>query len=133
MGYSTRFKGEIRIDSPIPFDDVTGHGFTREEPFKVTKDIRLKVVEEPIPGQPGGYRRIAVAIVGLDGGFSCYDAIPDTQEIIDRWGEGRTFTGRLDASGEEAGDVWRMEIRDGRADEVRPRIVWPDGSEGLSS
>ena len=131
MSYTTRFTDEIRIDPPIPFEDIEGQGFSNAERHGQTKDVSLKVVEEPIPGEPGGYRRVAVAIVGLSGGFSCYDAIPDTQEIIDRWGEGRTFTGRLNASGEDAGDIWRLEIRDGRVVKVEPRIVWPDGSEGM--
>ena len=130
MGYTTRFTGEIRIDPPIPFEDIAGQGFSRVERHGQTKDVALKVVEEPIPGEPGGYRRVAIAIVGLEGGFSCYDAIPHTQEIVDRWGKGRTFTGRLDAAGEDAGDMWRLVIRDGLAVEVRPRIVWPDEAEG---
>lgn len=129
MGYSTRFTGEIRIDPPIPFEDIAGQGFSRVERHGQTKDVALKVVEEPIPDDPGAYRRLAVAIVGLDGAFSAYEALPHAQEIVTRWGDGRTFSGRLDAKGDEAGDIWRLEIHDGRVVEVRPRIVWPDGSE----
>ncbi len=131
MGYTTRFTGEIRIDPPIPYETVTGSGFIREGRMTLEKDVELKLVEQPVDGEPGAYRRLAVAIVGLGDGFSLYDSVLHVQEIVDRWGSGRTFTGRLNAAGEEAGDVWRLEIYNGRAIEVRPRIVWPDGSEGL--
>jgi hypothetical protein len=130
MAYTTRFSGEIRIDPPIPAEEVAGTGFFHEGHRTASKDVRLKVVEVPVDGVPGAYRREAVAIVGLEGGFSCYDAVPHVQEIVNRWGAGRTFTGRLDAAGEEAGDVWRLLVRDGRAVEVRPQLVWPDDPEG---
>lgn len=131
MGYTTRFKGEIRIVPPIPFEEISGHGFVHEGRSTVDKDVLLKVVERPVHAVPGAYRRVAVAIVGHGNAYTSYNAVPHVQQIVDRWGTGRTFTGRLNASGEEPGDVWRLEIQDGRAVEVRPRIVWPDGTEGL--
>lgn len=130
MGYTTRFSGEIRIDPPIPYEDIAGQGFVREGREWATKDVRLKVVETPVDGTPGAYRREAVAIVGLGDAYSLPHAVEHAQEIVDRWGPGRTFTGRLDAEGEEAGDIWRLVIRDGRAQEVRPQIVWPEDEEG---
>jgi hypothetical protein len=123
MGYYTRFSGEIRIDPPIPFEEIKDTEFAGRD-----TDVTLKCVEVPVEGVPGAYRRVAVAIVEANE-FSKYNAIPEVQWIIDRWGEGRRFTGRFDAKGEEPGDIWRLEIHDGRAVEVRPRIVWPDGTE----
>ncbi len=129
MGYYTRFSGEIRIDPPIPFEDAADSAFVLPEgPGFIKADVALKVSEIPVDGQPGAYRRVCVAIVEASQ-FSKYNAVEEVQQIIDRWGAGRTFTGRFDAKGEESGDIWRLEIHDGRAVEVRPRIVWPDGTE----
>jgi hypothetical protein len=130
MGYETRIRGEIRIDPPIPADELRGSGFVADRSASdITKDVALYTVEQPIEGVPGAYGRVATAIVPVMSSYSAYEAVEHTQEIINRWGEGRTFTGRLDCSGQERGDLWRLEVHDGRAVEVRPRIVWPDGSE----
>lgn len=130
MGYETRIRGEIRIDPPITADALKGSGFVADRSGgDITKDVALYIVEQPVEGVPGAYRRVATAIVPVMSSYSAYQAVEHTQEIIDRWGEGRTFTGRLDCSGDERGDLWRLEIQDGRAVEVRARIVWPDGAE----
>jgi hypothetical protein len=128
MSYTTRFRGEIRINPPIPADQTDNTGFGQPGTFGA-KDIALKVTEEPVDGVPGAYRRLAVAVVPVMGAYTAYRIVEHTQEIIDRWGDGRTFTGRIDCSGEEAGDVWRLEVHDGRAAEVRPRIVWADDTD----
>lgn len=40
--------------------------------------------------------------------------------------DGATFTGYLECQGEEAGDLWRVYVRNGQAVRVDPKIVWPD-------
>lgn len=129
MSYQTTVSGEIRIDPPLPIDEsLAKSGF----PGTVigafgSKDVALKVVETPVEDSPGTYRREAVAIIPVHG--PGYRMVEHTQEVIDRWGEGRTFTGLLACWGEEAGDLWRLEVQNGRAVKVTPRIIWPDGAE----
>jgi hypothetical protein len=129
MGYSTRYTGQIDITPPIPVEDVIDSGFASGTGVfgGLDKDIALKVSEVPVEGTPGAYRRLAVALIPLiEGGYSGYHIVEHVQEVIDRWGEGRTFTGRLDCAGDESGDLWRLAVVDGRAVRIEPRIVWPD-------
>ncbi|GGN39171.1 hypothetical protein FHR83_006776 [Actinoplanes campanulatus] len=130
MSYDVRFTGEIGIHPPIPADDVIAAGFHAPGRFG-DKDVAVTVIETPIDGVPGAYRRQVTAIAACMGSYTAYKAVEHVQEIVSRWGEGRTFTGYLQGWGEEPGDVFRIVIRDGRAVEVQPRIVWPDGSEGV--
>lgn len=130
MSYDVRFTGEIRIEPPIPADELAAHDF--QEPGRYGKrDIAVKVVEVPVSGVPDAYRRVGTAIVPCMSSYTAYHLVGDVQAIVSRWGAGRTFTGRLQGVGEEAGDLFRIEVQDGTAVEVRPRIVWPDGSEGV--
>lgn len=128
MSYDIRFSGEIRIDPPIPAEDVVAAGFC--EPGRYgDKDVAVKVTEVPVEGVPNAYRRLVVAIEPCMSTYTAYHAVEHIQEIVDRWGEGRTFTGRFDCLDPQAGDLWRIGIHDGRAVKVKPRIVWPDGTE----
>jgi hypothetical protein len=130
VSYNIRFTGEISIDPPIPADDVLNAGFIEPGGYG-DRDVAVKVIEAPVEGMPGAYRRLVVAIVPSISSYTAYAAVDHIQEIVTRWGADRTFTGRLQGAGEEAGDLFRIEVQDGRAVEVRPRIVWPDGSEGI--
>jgi hypothetical protein len=128
MAYETSFSGEIRIDPPIPAEALEGTGFTPDRHNGM--DVTLRISEIPVDGVPGAYRRMAVAVVPAMTRFSGYDIVEHLQRLLSLFGEGRTFTGRFDCAGEEAGDLWRLEVHDGRAVKVEPRIVWPDSSEG---
>lgn len=128
MAYDTRFTGEIRIEPPIPVEDIP-HLDSGGSPGKWVnwnKDIALKVVESPIEQQPGAFQRFVVALLPTMDRFSGYHIVEHVQEVIDRWGAGRIFTGRLDCAGDESGDLWRLAVVGGRAVRIEPRIVWPD-------
>lgn len=130
MSYDTRFTGEILIDPPIPAEEVLAAGFQEPGGYG-DMDMAVKIVEAPVAGVPGAYQRLVTAIVPSMSRYTAYDAVEHVQEIIDRWGEGRRFLGRITAAGEEAGEIWRLEIHDGQAVRVEPRILWPDGTEGI--
>lgn len=129
MSYDISFSGEIRIDPPIPADEVLAAGFIEPGSYGA-KDIAVKVTEEPVEGVPGAYRRLVVALVPAMGTYTAYQIQHHIQEVVDRWGEGRIFAGRIDCSDPNTGDLWRLEVHDGRVVKVEPRIVWPDGTEG---
>lgn len=65
--------------------------------------------------------------------YTAYHAVAHIQEVMDRWGEGRTFVGRFDCSDPNTGELWRLQVQDGRVVEVKPRIAWPDDAEETSS
>jgi hypothetical protein len=128
MGYYTRVIGEFRIEPPILWADVKGSPFLDQD----SDYEALLRVEETAEELPEGtlVRREAVAIVPWsDDRYKAYNLIEHVQKIVDTFGAGRTFTGRFDCEGEENGDLWRLEIHGGKAVAVKPRIVWPDGSE----
>lgn len=131
MGYDINMSGEIRIDPPAPADEIVAAGYP-EPGIYGDKDVAVKVEEVPVEGVPGAFRRLATAIVPCMGTYTAYQAHEHIQELVDRWGEGHTFTGRLECCDPNTGDLWRLEIHEGRAVKVTPRIVWPDGTEGLA-
>jgi len=129
MGYDIRFSGSIAIDPSILADEVLAAGYG--EPGRYgDKDVAVKVVEAPVEGAPGAYRRLVTEIVPSMGTYTAYNIEDHIQEIVDRWGEGRTFTGRIDCLDPIEGDRWRLSIRDGRLVKQVPQIVWPD-DEGV--
>lgn len=131
MGYRTRYNGEIAISPPIPWGLVKDSVFANQgydTPRSDERDVKFRITEETVETDEGTLiRRQAVAIVPSredeprDNGTEHH-----VQEIIGQFGDARTFTGRIDAEGEEAGDIWRVEIRDGQAVRVGVRLVWPE-------
>jgi hypothetical protein len=128
MGYEIRFSGEIRVDPPIPADAVTAAGFPEAGRYG-GKDVAVKVVEVPVEGVPGAYRRLVAAIVPCMSVYTAYQIDEHIQQVVSRWGEGRTFSGRIDCVDPIEGDQWRLQVRDGRVVTVKPRIVWPDDEQ----
>lgn len=95
------------------------------------KDIMFIVAENQRETPDGVlFGREAVALISTwESEATGYDIVEHVQEVVDAYPE-HEFTGRLDCFGEEAGDLWRLEVHDRQAVKVEPRIVWPDGSEG---
>jgi hypothetical protein len=125
MGYDIRFSGEIRIDPSILADELLALGFS--EPGRYgDKDIAVKVTETPVEGVPGAYRRLAVALVPCMSVYTAYNITDHIQQVVSQWGEGHTFTGRIECVDPHEGDRWRLQVQEGRVVEVKPRVVWPD-------
>lgn len=36
------------------------------------------------------------------------------------------FEGYFEIAGEESGDLWRLRVKDGKVETIKPKIVWPD-------
>lgn len=133
MGYYSTVSGEITFTPPIPWSEVEGGPFD-EAPADargMQKEIKFRAVEEVrAEGEWRMTRRIAVAVVPRwEGQFKAYHLTEHLQELVDRFGEGRTFSGRFEVEGEDAADIWRLRVRDGRAVEIKPIITWPDDEE----
>lgn len=121
MGYYTRVTGEFAIEPPLTWTEI------RDNPVPTDRDVRLRIDEETVDTDEGPLtRKTSSALVPRwDDSFKAYHLIEHVQKVIDAF-PGHTFTGRLDCEGEESGDLWRVVVRDGRAEKVEPRIVWPD-------
>lgn len=131
MGYNTRFDGEISFHPPIPWSEVEGTPFDSTQ--RPPREVQFNTVDEK--KTEDGWemtRRLAVGIVATYASDTkSYSIVEHLQELLDRWAEGRTFYGRIDAEGGDTGDMWRLCVRNGRAVKVTPVITWPD--EGDSS
>lgn len=133
MGYSVSITGEIDINPPI------GWGRIKDSPFLPEKargrdgrDVNFRIEEDTRDTDEGTLiAREAVALVTTwTDEARARHLVEHVQEAIDAH-PGHEFTGRFDCAGERPGDLWRVEIHDRRAVRVEPRIVWPDGSEGV--
>lgn len=132
MGYHSTLNGEILIDPPILWPDLEKSPFIcTEDRWEYERLAWLRIVEEPVETAEGTLiRKKAVAIRASDADeLRAGNLVSEVQEIVTAHGEGRTFTGFILVRGEESPDYWRAAVEDGRAVEVKPRIVWPDGTE----
>lgn len=134
MGYLTHFSGELRIDPPLTWAEIRDSQFTPERAESARLDVKIRIDEIDVDTDEGVMtRRIGVALAPTyEDEMRGYNIVDHVQQFISAH-PGHTVSGRLDCAGEDAGDLWRLEVHDGRAVEVRPRIVWPDGTEGRDS
>lgn len=86
--------------------------------------------EEIVDGPPLAGLRLRLAGDGED--TRAYDAaapatgrdiVAELQALVDAHGETHRFTGHIEAR--DVGEVRRLAVRDGRAEWVEPRLVWP--------
>lgn len=125
MGYYTTVYGEIAIDPPLSWAEVKDSPFLDQER---RKDVHFRIAVETVDTDEGTLeRRQAVAIEPYsDDSFKAYSIEEHLGELLALHGEGHTFTGWLEGEGEEAGDLWRLGVKDGRPHMVRAQIVWPE-------
>ncbi|GAA2107615.1 DUF6205 family protein [Streptomyces synnematoformans] len=127
MGYYTRVAGEIAITPPLTWREIGGSDYDPYRPDKPDSDVKLRTETDTITTDEGRLEREwAPALVpAWDDSFKAYALLEHVQAAINAF-PGHTFTGRFDCEGEDADDLGRVVVRDGRAVKVVPRIVWPD-------
>jgi hypothetical protein len=129
MGYYTTVEGEIAIEPPLAWSEFKDSRFNSRslDTYDGMSNIKLRVNEETVETDEGQLVRLtATALVPAWGESSkYYYLVEHIQQAIDAF-PGHTFTGRLECSGEDAGDLWRVVIRDGRAVKIQPQLVWPE-------
>lgn len=130
MGYVTRFDGEFIINPPLTWGEVRASRFGPDQFERYRLDIKVRVGETVVDDDEGTrITRTGVALVpAYEEEMRGYDIVDHVQQFLDEH-PGHALVGRLDCAGEETGDLWRLEVHDGRAVKVEPRIVWPDGTE----
>jgi hypothetical protein len=134
MGYTTSFDGEFVINPPLTWAEVRASRFAPDAFEKDRLDVKVRVGENVVEDDEG--IRISKSGVALMPAYEDemrgYSIVEHVQAFMDEH-PGHELVGRLHCRGEETGDLWRLEIQNGRATEVRPRIVWPDGTEEVAS
>lgn len=127
MGYETSVSGRIHITPPLTAADLRQHPEFCDE----HQDAWVEQAREVVPTGEGELTRITgVAIVTLDGRWKRYGLVDRVQAIVSAFPD-RTYSGRFECDGDDPGDLWRLEVHDGKAVKVTPRIVWPDGNGEL--
>lgn len=131
MGYDTNYSDEITIDPPLSWDEiqsipefypeVTRYGY-------VSRDVKFDVQEERVNTSEGVLiKRSARAIEPLQkDSYKGYYIQEHVQQIVDKFKDTHKFSGYISAKGEEAGDIWRLYVIDGKAQAVEPTITWPE-------
>ena len=129
MGYYTSVTGEIAIQPPLTWKELKDSPFNSLD-ASATYDVRLRVNVKTVDTDEGQliHKTASAVLPREEGPFTTYRLVEHVQAVIDAF-PGHTFTGRLECEGSEAGDLWRIVVRDGRAVRVEPRIVWPDDKE----
>jgi hypothetical protein len=133
VSYYTSVRGEISIEPPIPWGQIQHSWLLPDRAWSSDKTVKFWIDEERVTTDDGVLiRKQATAILPVqEDPFRARDLEDHVNAILAEFGAGREFHGRFDCSGESDGDLWRLEIQDGRAVTVHARIVWPDGSEGV--
>lgn len=127
MGYSTRYDGAISITPPLTWAEIKNSPYLPDKARGKGLDVKLRVIEENVETDDGTLtRRSADAIVPVtEDSYKGYDIVETVQKVIDSH-PGHEFTGRFDCEGEDAADVWRLVVKNGRAVKVKAQIVWPE-------
>lgn len=129
MSYETQVTGEIQIIPPIPWKYIRDSVFLPDAAGKNPARDLVFVINERRAHCDEGLLLIRDA-VAVTARFPNYagNIIKHLQELVDAFPE-HQFTGRLDMAGEDAGDLWRLNVVDRVATEHRPKLVWPKESE----
>lgn len=130
MGYKTSASGVITISPPLKWGDVSGSPYL---PERVNRDGNWREIQyvgemtERWTDDDQIITRVVTGIEPVNPGepMKRYDLLIQVQDVIDHH-PGHTFAGHFEMHGEEAGDIARIVVRDGRAENIRPTLVWPD-------
>jgi hypothetical protein len=132
MSYDITLTGEIQIEPPLIWRDVQDSVFLEinARHRKTGRQLRFVIEETSVETNEGTLiRKEAVALVPTWGNYGSPEMMKKhLQELVDAFPE-QIYTGRIDAEGEESGDMWRLKVVNGVARVFRPDIVWEKESE----
>lgn len=131
MSYTTSFDGSIDITPPIPWGKI------KDSPFlpvnakgREGRDLMFTLTQYERHTDEG-----VLLVTQADSLVSTwsdeargYSIVKHLQEVVDLFPD-HEFTGRIDAQGEDAGDMWRLKVVERQATKFEPKIVWPRDSE----
>jgi hypothetical protein len=136
--------GDARITGRIAIRPAVTWGELHDKPWATGRHgfypdvvVDLDTIEEHT--QTGVvYHHSGVAIVPTGHETNGYELLDEVGRIVDAFktapdGIGRVFAGFLHVVWAGGKDVYRVVVRAGRAVEVRPQMVWPDGARDEDS
>ncbi len=126
MGYYSRISGAISIEPALAWAEYRRHAAFLSAPDNYASVV-LRTHEEPREAE-GGVMLIRWAdgiVPATDESIKAYDAEDEVQAIVSAFRSGHTFSGYLEVSGEDQGDLSRLYVRGGRVVRVTPTVTWP--------
>lgn len=125
MGYYSRYTGSIDITPPINASDITDTSFIPSSSGlgfgPLGRDVMLTPSGSDIDFPGSSYAAIAPI---MKDEYKGYNMAEDIQKIVDTYGKGRSFTGFIQAEGEEAGDIRRYSVIDGKVVVETAVTIW---------
>jgi hypothetical protein len=119
MGYYSRARGEINFSPELPRYATRGN----EIIVKYVNNADYDVFLDPD----------WCTITAPEDSFKAYWIVDNLKELVAailKVNPDTTFSGYIEIEGEGDGsgepDLWRLRIKDGKVEEVRPKLVWPE-------
>ncbi|MFC1436029.1 DUF6205 family protein [Streptacidiphilus sp. N1-3] len=128
MGTITSVTGEITITPALTWNQIRDSAFNPRSPsYDDDANVHLYIEQDTVQTDEGPLQRLTASalIPATEDPFRAYRLIEHVQQLIDAF-PGHQFTGRLDCMGDDAGDLWRVVLRDRCAVKVKPQIIWPE-------
>jgi len=121
MGYEYRTNGEISIEPPLTWGEISKSPYSDPD----RRGLRLEIDEERVDTPDGVLMRRTAELVAASDVYRG-DLAADLTKLIQHF-PGHTFDGWIDCYGEEPGDIQRVGVVNGQVVCQVARIVWPGG------
>jgi hypothetical protein len=133
MGYASTVSGELTITPPLKWGQFKNNEFFEGSPTWKRNVPCIRLVDDKYEDEheDGTTTIITCEIVqpASEDRMKAYDLISEVQRLVDAF-PGHTFGGEFLVEGEQTGDIWKLVVgEDRKVEKIRPRIVWPDGTE----
>jgi hypothetical protein len=130
-GYYSYVTGEAEIMPALTNAELKDAGLTEdseEGEFLFDEHLLTPAKSSPsyVPSQYGTRIRPR-----LEEAYKTY-YLEDNLKSLVKWcmDHGHVMNGMFHIDGESKDDIWRMHITNNVVDTVRPKLIWPNGSEG---
>lgn len=129
MGYNSRLTGQINIDPPLTFAELS-----EVAPSINSRGLfHFDILEEEIETDEGILTKQSSSkiVVSNDDELRAYDAEQELRDLVTAVAcFGRKFTGSILVRGDENGDIWRLRVVDfDKVIREDAKVVWPDGEK----
>lgn len=124
MGHYSTITYELTITPPISVADIHAAGLGKH----LDPDVDTYLVFQGFEDAESDEYLDTIKPRWEDS-IKVYTLIPELKELVAALGD-RVYDGYLQIEGEGYGDgqpdIWRLKVKDGKVEEVIPKLVWPE-------